>query len=286
MKGTPLNRQKPPPRTRQNLGALIRARRQLRGFTLIELLTSMAVLALILVLLLQVVNGILQSTQTQTRQMDSVAAARRILDVMETDFSKAVVGSNTAILLREGPDAPSIAFLSERRGPAADHRALAIRYELETPSRFVRSYGSVDFEKVNLLDAAVNDATIRPTLADGILAFQIRFLDNSGEEIDSASLAAPLVVDNLNGFAAPGGWQALRTHANAAPTEAEEHVSSVQIWIAAVDEQNLGIVDTAAVRAIFGPDPTSWRADVDSSTELPPRVKSGIRILTKTIPLS
>jgi len=246
----------------------------------------MAVLALILVLLLQVVNGILQSTQTQTRQMDSVAAARRVLDVMETDFSKAVLGNNAAILVRLDPDAPSLAFLSERRGPAADHRALAVRYELEDPARFVRAYGSVDFETVNLLDAAVNDATIRPALADGILAFQIRFLDNSGVEIDSGSLAAPLVEDSLNGFVAPSGWKALRTHGNAAPTEAEEHVSSLQIWIAAVDEQNLGIVDPEQVRGIFGGDPTSWRTSVDSSTELPARVKSGIRILTKTIPLS
>lgn len=285
MNVTQIKRRNPPTATKQKFRFLFGAGSSLRGFTLIELLTSMAVLALILVLLLQVVNGILQSTQTQTRQMDSVAAARRILDVMETDFSKAVLGNNAAVMVRQGAGAPSIAFLSERRGPAADHRALAVRYDLEDPARFVRSYGSVDFEKVNLLDAAVNDATIRPALADGILAFQIRFLDNSGVEIDSASLAAPLVVDSLNGFAAPGGWQALRTHTNAAPTEAEEHISSLQIWIAAVDEQNLSIVDVVATRSIFGPDPTSWRADVDSSTALPPRVKSGIRILTKTIPL-
>jgi prepilin-type N-terminal cleavage/methylation domain-containing protein len=260
------------------------------AFTLIELLTAMAVLAIILVMLLQVVNGILQSTQTQTQQMDSVAAARRVLDVMETDLSQAVITENAAILVRLDPDAPSLAFLSERRGPAADHRALAVRYELgydpENPFRFVRAYGSVDFETVNLLDAAVNDATIRPALADGILAFQIRFLDNSGVEIDSGSLASPLVEDSLNGFAAPSGWKALRTHGNAASTEAGDHVSSMQIWIAAVDEQNLGIVDPEQVRGIFGEDPASWRTSVDNSTELPARVKSGIRILTKTIPLS
>jgi prepilin-type N-terminal cleavage/methylation domain-containing protein len=256
------------------------------AFSLIELLTAMAVLALILVLLVQVVNGILQSTQAQSQQMDSVAEARRMLDVIETDLSQAVITESATILLRLAGDSRELAFLADRRGPTAGHRLLAVRYDQAKDTQFQRSYGSVGFTEADLLAAAVEAPVSSSVLANGILAFDIRFLGESGEHVFADASSAAWTTASYNGFATPGGWRALITDSPSFARELPERIHSLQIWVAAIDEQNLGIIDPAGIRTIFGADPSAWRENVDQSESLPARVKSAIRILSKTIPLS
>ena len=261
-----------------------RADGQSAGFSLIELLTAMAVLAMILVMLMQVVNGILQSTQTQSQQIESVETARRMLDIIETDLSLAVVGENSAILVKTGGDSHGLAFLSDRRGPVDPQRCLAVRYDRDGDTRITRSYDSVDFDERNLLAAAVNP-TNTTVLSDGILAFQIRI--NTGNTNYSATdtATANWATNNYNGVATPSGWKALVTESPSFASGLSNRAQSMQIWVAAVDRQNLALVDTNSIGAIFGPDPRSWRAAVDSAADLPPRVKAGIRILNKTLTL-
>jgi type II secretory pathway pseudopilin PulG len=242
----------------------------------------MAVLALILALLLQVVNGIMQSTKTQSQQMDSVGTARRMLDVMESDLSQAVVGENTAILVNS--NSAGLAFLTDRRSPSgsSDHRFLAVSYNLTTNAVLSRSYGSVGFTTARLLAAATN-ASAQSLLANGILGFQIRVVGDSTNYISTASAGSNWATNNYNGFSPPEGWSALITGSPAFASGLTNRAQSLQIWVAAIDEQNLQIVNSGA-SVTLGTDPSSWRADVDNST-LPAPVKSGIRILTKTIPL-
>jgi prepilin-type N-terminal cleavage/methylation domain-containing protein len=259
--------------------------RPVHAFSLIELLTAMAVLALILVLLVQVVNGILQSTQAQSQQMDSVAEARRMLDVIETDLSQAVITENAAILLRSVGDSRELAFLADRRGPTAGHRLLAVRYDQANDTQFRRSYGSVGFTQADLLAAAVAPVT-SSVLANGILAFDIRFLGEAGQYGFADASSAAWTTASYNGFATPGGWRALITDSPSFARELPERIHSLQIWVAAVDNQNLGLINPATIRTIFGADPSAWRENVDQSESLPARVKSAIRILSKTIPLS
>jgi len=256
------------------------------AFSLIELLTAMAVLALILVLLVQVVNGILQSTQAQSQQMDSVAEARRMLDVIETDLSQAVITESATILLRSAGDSRELAFLADRRGPTAGHRLLAVRYDQAKDTQFQRSYGSVGFTEADLMAAAAVEAPVTSSvLANGILAFDIRFLGESGEYGFADAGSAAWATSSYNGFATPGGWRALITDSPSFARELPERIHSLQIWVAAIDEQNLAIIDPAGIRSIFGADPSAWRENVDQSESLPARVKSAIRILSKTIPL-
>jgi len=118
-----------------------------RAFTVIELLFAMAVLAMILVMMVQVVNGILQSTRTQSQQMDSVATARRALDTMLTDIQSAVIGESSTILAPSTSSSNLFAMLTTRHGMsgAADHRFLAVTYSLNPSNQIVRSHGSVNF---------------------------------------------------------------------------------------------------------------------------------------------
>lgn len=251
------------------------------GFTLIELLTAMSVLALILVMMLQVVNGILQSTKTQNQQMDSVGAARRMLDVMESDLTQAIVGENAAILVNDA--SPGLAFLTDRRGPAGstDHRFLAVRYALTNNTQFSRSYGSVGFTNTNLLTQATSTNSV---LADGILGFQIRILSDSSNYISTDAPSSNWATNNYNGFLPPLGWKALITGSPSFAAGLTNRSRSLQIWVAAVDKQSLQIVDPALAQMVLGNDPTAWQANVDASS-LPTPVKSGMRILAKTLAL-
>ncbi len=255
----------------------------LTGFTLLELLTAMAVLAMILVMMLQVVNGILQSTKTQNQQMDSVGAARRMLDVMESDLRQAIVGENAAVLVNA--NSPGLAFLTDRRGPAGStgHRFLAVRYALTNSTQFSRSYGSVGFTNTDLLAGALATST-NSVLADGILGFQIRVKSDSTNRVSTSAPSANWSTNSYNGASTPTGWNALITGSPSFATGLTNRAQSLQIWVAAVDKQSLQLVDIASAQAAFGADPTAWQANVDASS-LPAPVKSSIRILTKTLAL-
>lgn len=250
----------------------------------------MAVLAMIMVMLQQVVSGILQSTRMQTRQMQSVENARRALDAMDADLKKAVVGDNAAVLV--SINGPKIAFLAQRRGTngAPAHRFLAVTYATNASNQLVRGYGSVDFNQTDLL-AAATGTNASSVVADGILGFQVRVVASGTNEYASAAAPSPnWATTNYNSIAAPVGYNALVTPAPAFASGLTNRARALRVWIAAVDDQNytlltnIAMLNTAGAAIAGQPDPAQWRAAIDASS-IPPQTKSGIRILTKTIPL-
>ena len=264
----------------------------LPAFTILELLTAMAVLALILVMMVQVVNGLLLSTRTQSQQMDSVATARRALDLIATDLNNAVVGENAAILAPDGAGSNLFALLTSRRGASgtANHRFLAVRYSTNANSQLIRSYGSVNFGETNLLFAATNTATPAESLAKGILAIQVRALADGTNSYALGSTAANnWSTNSYNGIAPPAGYNALITRTPSFASKLTNRTRAVEVWITAVDDQNYNLLEggnkLAAVRGLLGADPTTWRSAIDSAAAIPSQAKSGIRILNKTIPV-
>lgn len=261
------------------------------SFTILELLTAMAVLALILVMLVQVVNGVLQSSRTQSQQMDSVSTARRAIDVLTADLQNAVVGGNAGILVPEAAGSTVIALLTSRRGPAAaaDHRFLAVRYSTNADNQLMRAYGSVDFTRTDLLSSAIAGSNPVEPLAKGILGIQVRALadgTNSYPAADAAS--ANWATTNYNGIAPPAGYKALLTHAATFASGLTNRTRALEIWIAAVDDQNFSVLSNSGnlsvVRGAMGADPSAWRTSIDDAA-IPAQAKAGIRILKKTIPL-
>jgi prepilin-type N-terminal cleavage/methylation domain-containing protein len=256
------------------------------GFTLLELLTAMAVLGLVMAMLTQVINGILGSIQVQSQQMEATGAARRMLDIMDTDLSLALADKSTAVLVKTDAASHGLALLADRRGTVDPHRFLAVRYDRDGETRITRSYASVDFNERDLLTAAASP-TDGPVLSDGILAFQIRVNTENETESQAASDAATAAwaTSDYHGSPVPSGWKALLTGPATPGVATGDRARSLEVWVAAIDSQNLALVEAGQLTALFGPDPSAWRATVDAASQLPPRVKAGIRILNKTIPL-
>jgi len=261
-----------------------------RAFTILESLVAMAVLAMILVLMVQVVDGIMRSTRVQSQQMDSVAAARRALDTMLTDIQSAVTGENSAILAPTGASTNLFALLTTRRGMsgAADHRFLAVTYSLNPSNQIVRSYGSVNFAQTNLLASAIN-TTVSSPLSSGVLAVQIRALaDGANAYSITSSPTANWATNVYNGLPVPPGYQALLTQSPTFSSSLTNKVRAVEIWIAAVDAQNYQLLSDAgnlsAVQSLLAGDPSTWRSAIDSAA-IPGQTKLGIRILNKSTSL-
>lgn len=255
------------------------------AFTLIELITSMAVLAMVMALLLQVVNGILQSTRMQSQQMDSTGAARRALDIMALDLSRAVVNESTAVLV--GPT--KLAMITDRRGTnASNHRFLAVTYSMNG-TQLLRTYRSVSFNEVDLLTAAqdANNAVVT-TLTDGILAWNLQVRTSSGPQAAATTSSANYATNNYNGFTVPTGWSALTTTSPAFASSLTNRAQALEVWIAAVDDQNQRILKDsgtlATAQSALSTNPALWRSEIDSAN-IPLPAKSSIRILNKTIPL-
>lgn len=270
------------------------------GFTLIELLVAMAVMALVLVMSLQLTNGLLGSIQVQNQQMDSVASARRALDVIAADLRGARIDNHCSVLVPETSGSNLFAALTGRRGTngATDHRFLAVRYSTNAEGGLVRSYGSVGYGDANLLqemlDATVPDAASVPSrypLASGIIGIDVRALgDGSGAYPFGLTAAQPNWATNVyNGQATPAGYLALVTRAPSFAYGLTNRTRAIEIWIAAVSDQNYEFLKSAnkidAAKAALGSWPPDWRADIDNSPDIPARGKAAIRILTKTIPL-
>ncbi len=266
------------------------------GFTLIELLVASAVMALLLALMLQVINGVLMASRTQNQQMESTSSARLALDVMGVDLQQAVVGGNATILLPTNPGAKILALLSTRLRPSsatdAGHRFLAIAYSTNSSNQLFRSYGSVPFTESNLIGNLTNYPTNTPVepLAGGVLAIQIQALgDGTNSYPITNSTTNNWATNNYNGWSPPAGYTALLTHTPDFGTGLTNRTHSLQVWIASIDNRNYRLLSLAnklstAQNALNSSDPTTWRSNIDAAA-IPAQTKSGIRILTKTIPV-
>ena len=274
-------------------------RRTVSAFTLTELLIAIAVLVLVLVMMVQVVSGISQSTRTQNQQMDAVAEGRRALDAIELDFSHAVISDTSSVLVpTESITANNMLFamITRRRGPEAqsNHRFLAVHYKFGN-NTLIRQFRSIPFSESGLFGAMTTGTFHTPNkpLAKGILAVAVRGLR------DDASFYSmnPTVPDErsstsiYNGISVPINYAALITQRPAFAATLTNRTRSLELWVAVVDSQNYQLLQTAnllgAVKSSVesSSSPAEWRQKIDANQEIPPQVKSGIRILNRTISL-
>ncbi len=260
------------------------------AFTLTELLVATAVLALILVLMLQVVDHIMQSTRLQNRQMDAVASARRALDVLEADLRTVVISPDTSLLAGLGSET-RISFLSRRRGPenASDHRFLALAYATNSRGQIVRSYESIPHGATNFFKIPVPSDSNSSQVADGVLAWQIRAVTDHGKPVISSAAVNNWASNEYNTLAVPPGYQALIASGPAFASRSTNRTHAVEVWIAATDPtsyQRLADLNslTNIQVAILAAAPEDWQKTIDAM-EIPAGAKSAVRVLQKTIPL-
>jgi len=286
-----------------------------KGFTLVELLTATAILSLLLVLMFQIVSEILQSTKVQNQQMESVAAARRALDVMSTDLQNAVVGENISILVpaQSGVGA-LLGMVCNRRGPNAPTlgRYLGVSYGFDSSAGVItRSYSPIPYEDPDLftqIGILMSLTTPPPApggskiIASNILSVQVLAKSTSSSAQPSPTpvtlpaMASPNWASNgtYNSFTVPPTYNAIVSPARefaTGPPALDNTTSAFEVWIASIDQNNydllqrtgsLTTLQAALSQVAAQQGPSSWRATVDAAS-IPSAVKSGIRILNKTI---
>lgn len=264
-----------------------------KAFTVLELLVAMAVLALILAVMLQITNGILRATLTQNQQLDATAAARRALDILGTDLERAIVGPNSALLVPNSATNRLLSFLTSRGGPGtANHRFLAVSYATNANHDLQRLYASIPYADANLPLACANATFTTPAepLASGILAFDIRALADGGTSYPVTNAAsAHWATNSYNGLAISSAFKALLTPSASFAGGLTNRTRALEIWIASIDPQNLRLLQSSSqlaslIATLRAKTPSEWRTTIDDATNIPPVVKSGIRIQKKSLP--
>lgn len=256
------------------------------GFTLVELLVATAVLVLLLVTLLQILDGTMRSSRTANQQIDAIRDARMSLDVLCTDLDNAVTTDGARILLTGSGADTQLAFLTRSRGPSTPiSRFLSVSYTL-SPAGFTRSYAGVEWDNsYNFVKSATSSQlSSSRVLSTGILAWSISALMTSGSSIVLSA------TDSADGNATEtlgSGWRALRTRSLDLP----KGVRSLQVTMAAMDEKALQrfSADLDGLRGKFDQPSSSgttaatlWNEALNSMNS---PARSSIRVLSKTVDL-
>jgi len=269
-----------------------------RGFSLVELLVAMAVLALLMVLLLQVAGHTLQASRVTTQQLDATQSAREALDVLTSDLAHGVLTEGAAILYQATP--LRLAFLTRGRGPGGTpSRFLAVDYQLgvsgNEAGHLLRSYAAVPWTNADLPGAAAAaSGGTEALLAEGILQWSIQAVLDDGSVSTLANLPASAHAgtgSNYAGKALPSDWSALVP--SVAPVDAATpRVRALRVAIAAVDVQNFALLNEAQRRLFPQPanadavqDPVAYWEGILRNSTLPVSARSAIRFHSKTLPL-
>jgi len=264
------------------------------GFTILELLVAMAVLALLLVAVLEITGKTTTLTRMAGSKLNATQAVRSALDAVERDLQNAVVTPEATVLVRTLNGSPIIALLTRGRGPGTQPaRFLAVSYEWSPDGSFKRGYVPVNWAASNLLAAAESAASApdQPQLAGSLLQVSYIALLTDGTR---QSLATPAPGPwNASGtvtygqWSVPTGWTALvsttKTLAGNGP-----RVRAVLVAMVGTDPKGFALLSSAQ-KALFtqptGADPVAdWEA-VANSASLPGPVRSSLSIQSKTIPL-
>jgi len=271
------------------------------AFTLIELLIAMAVLALMLVFLLQITSQTMQATKRTTQQLNSTQSARQCLDALSTDIAHAVLMGGATILTAPGAGgtSPALAFLTCGRGPdSTPSRFLAVSYKLGN-NTLTRSYKAIGWADVpgtypNLLSAAEEAATspvFTSTLSTGILQFSVLAILEDGSRVSlltpPANAAGAATID---GQSVPSGWTALVPSKPPLPSPLNSGTARVRgllVAIASVDEQDFSLLATIpsfSQAAAATSDPVgAWETEL-AIQSLPGPARAAIRFSSKIIP--
>lgn len=262
------------------------------GHTLVEVLTAVAVLALMLLLIFQVIEGIFNATHSQSQGIEAVSSGRRVLDVMTTDLQNAVVNNDAAVIAPAGTNTNSLfALVANRRGASGQSsRFLAVSYALNGSNQVIRSYGPVGFASPDLLAAALSSPVpSNVPLARNVLAVQVLAVtDSTNYPLSGPVVANWAVAGNYNGHPVPQGYNALMAEGEGFTQGLTNCTRAIEVWVAVTDEQTSALLRSngklTPLIASLGTDPTLWRTRFASSL-VPRDCRKAIRVMSKTIPL-
>lgn len=262
------------------------------GHTLVELLAAVAVVTLMMALILEVIQGVLQVSRTETSQLEAMSAARRVLDVVSTDLQGIPFSAGATLLVPSVAGTNLLCFVTNRRGDSSSPtgRFLAVRYSRDGSNGIYRSCGTVGFNETNLLTASIQNPVTPPfPLSRGVLAFGGWVqTESTNYSIPSPASSNWACSNAYNGYPVPTGYNALLTQATGFSQGLTNTSRSLVAWIVVTDSNTYGLLNSLDQTRLFqtalGSDPSLWRSQIDAMP-IPARAKSCIKVVSKTIPL-
>jgi len=196
-----------------------------QGFTLVEMLVATAVLALLVVLFAQIMNGATAATSTSRRHMDADSQARMIFDRMANDFDKMFDRTDVDFVFAKQTGNDAMFFYSE--APSYfDNTSLAV-----TQQSNVALIGY----RINISNALYPNIPVLERLGKGLTwDGQTTSINSPGGVVFlTASGAIPLATTTLNGNWTTIGTLTGSSGANSAysdGTDSDYHVLSDQAF--------------------------------------------------------
>lgn len=222
-------------------------RQDWRAFTLVELLVAMAVMALLLVLLLQISGSTLQATRASRQQLEASQQSRQALDGLAADLAHVVTENGLSLFAAQDSQSNSrLLFLTRSRPPnvsgGSPARLLAVCYELQGTT-LIKRISPVTWTESALPTAIFSAITSNDVieLAQGILRFEAVVVLQDGRVLDLSQ---------------PGGWKQTSILGQTIPEpfhglrlqgSADQRVRSLIVGVAAVDRQSLQLAGTSEI---------------------------------------
>lgn len=214
------------------------------GFSLMEILVAVAVFALLLVLLIQILGGVVRATTVSQRQLEAREEIQAVLGAIEQDFGNAVTQFKVPLFgTRESDGNARLAFLTRNRGPSGvtNTRFLAVDFQRKSDGTFERVSTPVVWSELSLKNVAVQNAggANVSRLADHIVRFEVvaELEDGTVVELDTPQAGSATFPD---GSAIPGNFRSLATD-----SDGSNPVKAITVAVAALDDRAMQILDEA-----------------------------------------
>jgi len=218
-----------------------------QAFTLVELLVAMAVMALLLVLLLQISSSTLQATRASRQQLEASQLSRQALDGLAADLSNVVIENGLSIFVAQDSLANTrLLFLTRSRPPnvsgGSPVRLLAVCYELQGTT-LIKRISPITWTESALPSAIFTAITSSDIieLAQGILRFEAVVVLQDGRVLD-LSQPGDWKQTSILGQTIPEPFRGLRLQGSA-----DQRVRSLIVGVAAVDRQSLQFAETSDI---------------------------------------
>jgi prepilin-type N-terminal cleavage/methylation domain-containing protein len=144
-----------------------------QGFTLLELLVSMAVLAVVLFIVAQIISQASNVSERESKQLSSFSGVTSASDRLATDLARRMRGND---FLTVAPDGKTLSFYAQVRNSAPQSRMSLVTYLIKD-GKLLRKVEPVDWAD-HLVQAL--PATDGETLSDEVFGLEFSFLRRDG----------------------------------------------------------------------------------------------------------